>query len=444
MEPTSTIADNLNIKIATINGRQLVAGLYWEKLDKVRSYMSEAREKGKRLGMDIVAIRHGAAATQAGFSPKNRGALKGMYSLAAVVASAIGDDALCAFKLDDGAYALIGTLDGLIVPGCDAIGEREEIDALFREMLSRTAGTGMSWKRLYAPAEFSISEDRFDPTVELTAQAIRKEHRLQPLTLGLSRAEVVRYGALAATAMIVLAGGLAVKDHLDMQRAKHAAQAALAAAEAQARATAAGAVHAKQAALAAIPQPWATQAPVRAFLRACNARLNPLPLSIAGWIISSAHCAQGQVLATYTRHRGAPYDAFARAVLAHFGGAPAPLNNDFDQAAIGGQFPAPAGADETLLPASRALAAFVSHFQALDTKLSIQPAPPPASPATNAAPAPVIPWRTYAWSVSTGTPPAALFTGLNTDGVRMTAIDVHLDAHTATLRWKLTGDLYVD
>lgn len=445
MDPTATIAENLNIRVATVNGRQLVAGLYWEKLDNVRSYMSEAREKGKRLGMDIVAIRHGAAATQAGFSPKNRGALKGMYSMAAVVASAVGDDALCAFKLDDSTYALVGTLGGLIVPGCDAIGDREEIEGLFREMLSRTAGTGMTWKRMFAPPEFELTGDAFDVGAELDGRAVRKEHRLQPLTFGLSRAEQIRYGALAGGVLVLLIGGIEVKNHLDALKAARAAHAALLAAQAHARALAAGVAQQAAQAVAAVPHPWASQAPLQAFLQACNARLRPLPLSIAGWVITDARCAQGQIAATYQRAHGAPYSTFAQAVEARFGGPPAALDSSYDKAAIGGQFPPPAGIDETLLPAASALAAFASHFQAIAVKFQLTALPPTPLPAAAGVKTPAMaPWRAYTWHITTTTPPAALFAGLDPTGVRLTAIDERLDAHTATLHWTLTGDLYVD
>lgn len=446
MDPqTTTIAEALDIRVARVNGFPLVAGLYWEKLDAVRSYMREAREKGKRLGMDIVTIRQAGAETQAGYSPKNRGAIKGMFSMATVVASIVGHDALVAFQLDEDTFGLVGVLRGLIVPGCDTIGSREDIEALYRDMTSRVAGSGESWKRMLAPLEFGVAEQAFDLAAELTAHTVRKEHRLQPLTFGLSKGEQLRYGALAAGVIVAVVGGVALKRHIERVRAEHAVQTALQAAEARARAFAHSAAQASAQAAASLPRPWANEAPLQTLLAACQARLQPLPLSIAGWVITDAHCAAGQLAASYTRGKdAAPYTDFATDVETRFGGPPAALDASFTKAAIGGRFAAPAGVDETLLPSTTQVPAFVSHFQALQQPVTLTALPPTPLPGPKGAkPAGFAPWRTYTWQITTTTPPSALLAGLDPVGVRLASLDVRLDASTATLHWTLKGDLYV-
>ena len=48
--------------IITINGNRFVSGLLWQSLTRPRGYMKEAKEIGKREGLDIVAIRDTAEA----------------------------------------------------------------------------------------------------------------------------------------------------------------------------------------------------------------------------------------------------------------------------------------------------------------------------------------------------------------------------------------------
>ncbi|KAB0525230.1 type 4b pilus protein PilO2 [Xanthomonas cissicola] len=89
----TSIADRQKIGTFVLNGRTFVSGLHWETLDNVSSFMKEARSKGRQWGMDVVATRKGvdlrskgkSAKYQAGYAPKNRGAAKGMYSLASVL-----------------------------------------------------------------------------------------------------------------------------------------------------------------------------------------------------------------------------------------------------------------------------------------------------------------------------------------------------------------------
>jgi len=102
--------------IVSINGNRFVSGLLWQALTRPRGYMKEAKEIGKREGLDIVAIRDTAEVKQAGFVSKADGAYKGMYSLAAALAGQLGDTWIGAFKLPDDRYAMVAVDSGAIIP----------------------------------------------------------------------------------------------------------------------------------------------------------------------------------------------------------------------------------------------------------------------------------------------------------------------------------------
>lgn len=145
---TPSVASTAPVTITTVNGKQFVSGLFWQPLTRPRAYMKEAREIGKREGMDIVAIRH-STIMQAGFVGKNQGVLKGMYSIAATLAGKLGSSWLGVFELDDGRYVFVAVNDGAIVPGCDMVGDRDEV----REKLAYIYGL-FSWEKVYVPANF--------------------------------------------------------------------------------------------------------------------------------------------------------------------------------------------------------------------------------------------------------------------------------------------------
>ncbi|HCB1709605.1 TPA: type 4b pilus protein PilO2 [Citrobacter freundii] len=71
------------IKVITVNGNNFAVGLDWKALNNARKHMKEAKEYGKKNGLDVVAIKKGDF-IQAGFAPKQAKSIKGMYSLGKV------------------------------------------------------------------------------------------------------------------------------------------------------------------------------------------------------------------------------------------------------------------------------------------------------------------------------------------------------------------------
>ncbi|WP_254914441.1 type 4b pilus protein PilO2 [Pseudomonas aeruginosa] len=143
------------VTVTTVNGQSFVSGLFWQPLSKPRAYMQEAREIGKREKMDIVAIRHGSI-IQAGFVSKNAGVTKGMYSLAAALAGALGESWLGVFALGAERYALVGVKDGAILPGCDIVGDQVEIQEKLQIFQAFFTDEN---DKFFSPPEFGFSNN---------------------------------------------------------------------------------------------------------------------------------------------------------------------------------------------------------------------------------------------------------------------------------------------
>ncbi len=437
---TFKLADSLKIEVAEINGRQLVAGLYWEKLNRVDSYMKEAREKGREYGMDIVAIRDGTDGVQAGFAPQGRGAIKHMYSLAAVVSAVIGTDALVAFELPDGRYALVATLDNLIVPGADAIGDRESIEAQFREIYSMASNAKRSWRTLAAPAEFEFGDDRFDAAVKLDKRAFKNKYRLKALTFGLTTTELVRYGAAGALAIGFIVGLVALKRHHDAaeQAKQQAAAKAMLAAQAAAAALPKPAVQ--------IPHPWAKQPPATALIEACEERLHTLPLSIGGWVQTTLRCTNGAFGATYAQANQVPFDTFEAAANARYNARLPATDTTYTAASLGGGYAALPGDDsDKLISLDGLMAQFRGRWQALgfkDADLTLTP-PEAPQPVAGQPPPPPPPWKAYTFTLKTDVPPSIAFEAFALPGLRITQIDVQGIADGKP-EYTITGALYAN
>ncbi|MDQ1090728.1 hypothetical protein QE400_000141, partial [Xanthomonas sacchari] len=296
-------AEKQKIDTFVLNGRTFVSGLHWETLDSVSSYMKEARAKGRQWGMDVVATRKGvdarsngkSARYQAGYAPKNRGATKGMYSLASVLASQYGSNWIGAFRVDEQRYALAAVVDGSIVPSADRIGNladiREELGANF----SQFAGAGVTFAHVIAPPEFEFGDEHVDLASLLVAAKLRPDHRLKPLAFGLTRSELTR---LVFIAVIAISGVVLFVMYKAQQEEVHR-QAERARAAARAKADALLKIKPP---LPPPPSPWVSSARLTETVGACSAALDKLPLLLGGWMFDKASCsASGALSAAYKR-----------------------------------------------------------------------------------------------------------------------------------------------
>lgn len=432
------------IRVTTINGNHFVSGLYWQPLTRPRAYMKEAREIGKQRGMDIVAIRRSETLIQGGFVSRADGAYKGMYSLAAALAGQLGDTWLGAFKLPDGQYAIVGILRGGVIPGSDMIGDLETISSALRSIYAYKHG--IDDNDIYAPEEMNFGGQALDIEKILTPVSMRKEYSLKPLTLSLTRKQVVVAGALVLS---VFAGGCgylryeaieAKKKHDAEVRAAKIKVAEMEAINARSRAeqTAKSIVH-----------PWSLMPSVSDFIESCSAFVFRQPLSAAGWVLTSSACDGQQFAASFSRsYRASEADLADYAVSAGYVKPPIFFDGGDKVAVSLDAKPIYAG-DEPLPNEAEALISFTSHFQRLGIKPEVTaltvsaPTPPPLLPGQDPSMQIIPPdpdWKEFEFSFDTELPPSMLFEGLSPVGIRLTQIKNTVT--NARMTWSVKGTIY--
>lgn len=430
-----------DISIVKINGKDFVSGLMWQPLSKPRAYMSEAREIGKRDDMDIVAIRLGASMIQAGFVKKGNGVSKGMYSLASALAGQIQQESwIGVFLLPNELYALVAVHGGLIVPGCDVVGGREEIFNLLREKDSQPKI--MKFDKAYHPDDFEYRGEALDIEDLLTPGALRKEYALKPLTFGLTRREMIILGCAGVVILCAAVGYSQWTAHQQREAAREAARLEQVRLQKLAELNAlAGADQPIQ----ALEHPWATMPGVEDFLNGCEGAIDSLPLAIGGWTFESSLCNASTVESVFSRAGKTTFNNFIAAAQKKFP-APPVLMEGGDRAGLGDEIKLGAGGDDQLLPFDALQADFTSHLQALDLKAEIVEVPvarPVAAtlPGETQAPQPPAPdWKKFSFSLTSANTPKYIFSGVSLPGVRLAEISVIRSG--TQLTWSLKGEIY--
>lgn len=428
-----------------IGNNSFVSDLFWQALERPRNYMAEAKEIGKRDGLDIVAIRDTITVKQAGFVRKSDGALKGMYSLAAALAGQLGDTWIGAFKLPDGQYAMVAVDQGAIIPSSDIIADKAAVLKHFRKIYSR--GTTDFKDQVYAPAEFEFGGVEKDIEVLLDPSVLKKEYRLRPLTFGLTKKELIQ---LAIAGVVVLIGAIGYfqwkayeEEQLRIARAQAAAAEAARLAELNKQ------TRGEQAA-PALKHPWATMAGVGDFVTECSAALDSKPTALGGWRGISANCSKELFAITYARDGVATVNQFRQSAAGLFELAPA-FTEGGDKASLNEPLVMKLAGDEELLPLDDLLSNFNSHFQQVLIKPElaevpyVAPAPPAPLPGEEPGatpPAPPLPdWVEFSFSIRSDIPPQILAQGMPSRGVRITDIEV-IRTDSSRLSWTIKGALY--
>lgn len=426
-----------SVEIVTINNKKFVAGLFWQPLTSPRSFMSEARGIGKKRDWDIVAIRK-ASRIQAGFVNKDAGVSKGMYSLAAVLAGVLGDSWIGAFDLGNGRYALVAVHEGSIVPGYDAITDKE--DALNRlkqgYQLFQYKGN-----EIFAPADFEFTEHEKKITELLVPKNLKHEYKLKQLTFGLTKKELVAFAMLCLLGLSGAYGWTQYKAYqvekarMEAVKREQARQAELVRLNANSR---------KKAGLDAVEHPWAAMPAAADFIAQCNNEINGTPLSVAGWMFDKFECATKEISIIYKRSEDTitMNDFIQTTNLAIVG-----FVDDGEAVMVKKPLAMKFGGDDKLRPEQEAVSDFVSHFQTMSQKVKLNeknPAPAATAPQPGQAPAPIKNWKVFGFELESGLPPDYLFNQkLDKSGLRITAVRVLLNNNENQIKWAVTGELYV-
>ena len=421
-----------NLEVIEVNGKQLVSGLFWRPLRSVRSYMAEAKEIGKKEGMEMVTIRKGRTVIQAGFAPKGRQGLKGLYSLAAALAGQLGENWIGCFEVGPDRYVLVAVTKGAVAPGFDLVGPRDLIEERLRQVYSVLTSNPQDefTGRIIAPREFEFGDEAIDLAELLPAKAVRKEHRLRPLTLGLTPRQI---GGVGIGAAVLLGAAYGVSWWLERQEQEREREAAIAAARAQLQQAAAQ--------KAGIVLPWTTLPAPHALLDACATVLDSTPLSVAGWVFTESRCTPDQATVSYRRQSGAPVGTFAAAAQAQFGQSPAL----FEQGTVGvvqQQVALQPKTDDRLRGTSALLMDVTDYMQSVGPIAVLTIADRPFVPDPEDPEALPPEWSTSDFAIQTKLPPELLFAGVDANGVRVLEVVASLNAEEAEINWIINGELY--
>jgi hypothetical protein len=430
-----------------INGHGFVSNLFWQPLNNARSYMSEAKTFGKQNGWDIVAIRRGTR-IQAGFVDSGSRNLKGMYSLAASLASQLGDSWLGAFKLNDGRYAVVGVHEMLICPGLDRLCSAEEAKALLTNANNTYSFDSES---IFAPPELEFSSNSRDIYQVLAAKTLRKDNKLKQLTFGMSTRQL----AIVAVGVLTLAGaGVGYLQWEGHKEALRQAQIEAARALEQKRLAEVNASARHQLEQASLAHPWAVQPNAGDFVAGCGKVTDALPLSVAGWTFDSAVCNGSGVRVTYARKPGGTTDGMRAAAHGAFGTTVTFTSGD--SAAINLWLRVPVGGDDAIVGQDDEMSAFLTHFQRMGLQPNVEERPvkidPPKVPAGQPPiEAPVATWRQFHFSFEDVSQPANHFAAAKEGagslskipGLRVDSVTTTLNPDDATpLTWHIEGNIY--
>lgn len=281
-----------SIDIITVNKHQFVCGLTWKILAEPRNPKKQIQLLGKAEGMDLVAFRKVLILQQAGFLSKKEDAAPGMFSLALVLASVLGNHWIGIFKLPkhpsaEERYAFIAVLDGNIVPQSDFVGSQEAVLTAKNRLQSILKSSDPC--TFYAPKDLDPDAEEKSLDELLIAKKLTREYQIKPLTWRISHKVFIRLGL---TITVLLSLFLAVRqwNSTQLERRKSALLKSLAAQKAP-----------FEQQPIALKSPLDQTSPINEVIHQLYQALYQAPISIAGWIYTISDCQQNSITYSYQR-----------------------------------------------------------------------------------------------------------------------------------------------
>jgi len=471
------LAENLPIVVTTIAGNTFVSGLYWQKLEKVNNFMSEARRRAKQpemAGMAIVAIRESDISVQAGFAPHRAGANKGAYSMASAVAGQLGHSFLAALPDGKGMFVFVACHKGAILQGGDLVLPEEEVEVSLAKMLSRmrlanskdsdqsrvdvSRDARSGEIKIFAPDSFGIdgSQERTLDDV-LTAKVLRREYKLKQLAIGGLSPKELRSLALAAVvgAGIIYAGYFIYDEWHQRNLVALNAQ-AREQAVAEAKRLAGIQQGATPANVPTLPHPWLRSPPISEFLQICEEQIGKLPMAIAGRDLKHGDCSMGHLTADYESDGSsfATLNNFKAELWRLFKLEPDPRIKDAGKTVsftAGFKTPEFKVTDGPAPAENGALWDTISYFQGhagavAITKQDLPAAQAPTStlPGQKAPPTPIQDWTTYTIEVdNSDKTPDFILADYPVETARLISISFDRNPTGGQDAWTIKGELYV-
>jgi hypothetical protein len=356
----------------------------------------------------------------------------------------LGPSFLAAFELPDGRFALVAAQRGAIVPGADFIGSEEEVNHRLQEMWAMTDDNfRFDDKHVYAPAAWGFGEQELDVAELLIPKNLSKRFRLQQLTFGLSKGEILKLSILA---ILILGAGAAWLVYEDWsakieadERAREKELAKQRLAELNRKA-----LEAQKS--TALDHPWSKMPNIKDMSAVCVSAIHAVPISVDGWLLDSASCDAESQNASYVRTGNATVLGFKAGIRQYLAG-PITFGSAGEAANVQGDITLGYGGDQELLDAETALQRVTSHFQERMIDAEIEPVEPveqeqaalPGSKQEQKQPK--AEWAEFGFTYSDLRDPRVTADGLGrVPSARLISVTAVLDERQIT--WKVKGAFY--
>jgi Pilin accessory protein (PilO) len=426
-----------NISIITVNQHHFVCGLTWKILPEPRHPKKQMRLIGKAEGMDLVAFRKALVLQQAGFLSKKQAAAPGMFSLALVLASILGNHWIGIFQLPDTqggekVYAFVAVLDGNIVPQSDFVGSQEAVLTAKKRLQSILKESDLC--PFYAPKDLDPEAEEKSLQELLIAKKLTREYQIKSLTWRLSQKTVIRLGM---TITLLLSLGLAIKqwNSLQLERRQRALLTALDTQEAPFEQKG-----------SALPSPLDQTSSIHEMIHQLYQALYQAPISIAGWIYTHSKCQQGSITYSYQRSQNSTVtlEAFIEMTQKKYPVEPHISHSDTGETV---EFTLPVAMEiqhsHFVNEWAPQLKKVISLFQKNKIKATFSSEeeadylPDHGQISTD-----VLPLKKQHFTYETEIPPHLIFKDNSLHRVRLSSIKTTLNPESGRLYWSIEGDIY--
>ncbi|HAG0927967.1 TPA: type 4b pilus protein PilO2 [Salmonella enterica] len=424
---TDVTADT--VVVVTAGRRQWAAGLRWEALSrtparkgtrqrstvKKRTTTGRARRDGTVLTLTVRQGRQGDRVTANGrMTSRRRGPV---YSLAAAFSRVSGDNAYGVYRLDEGRYVFLATVNGLPSVMADVTGTAEEAgQALQRFLAFNTAPEG-GWT-VTSPVDEPLP---WDALTLSAGKQVLKASRLKPVRAGINPLSVVAgLALLGAAAFWLWPDG---EDDLPPVLADVIPAAA-------------------PPEPVYLPHPWKEMMPVQVFLSRCKAWREMVPVVLDGWQLARGECSADGLLLVYSRQTGGTAAGFSRRAQVVFHRLPV-----INLTAGGGEgtvhlpwTPAP-GMDEPVPPVAVQLMRVVSWYQTHQATLTLTAVSgEPGVPGDDGTPPPLQDWQEYTFTLTDRRVPEMLAGPADGQGIRISKVTFTLSGEGQ--QYETEGHIY--
>ncbi|EEL2954147.1 type 4b pilus protein PilO2 [Salmonella enterica] len=420
-------ADTVTVVVA---GRcQWAAGLRWavqghmparksagqRSAVKKRVTAGRTRRDGPVLNLTVRQGRQGDRVTANGrMTSRPRGPV---YSLAAAFSRVSGDNAYGVYRLDEGRYVFLATVDGLPSVMGDVAGTAEDTGRALQQFLAFNTVPEGGWT-VTSPANEPLP---WDTLIASVGRRVLKVSRLRPVRQGIKPLPVVAgLALLGAAAFWLWPEG---EDDLPPVLADVIPAAA-------------------PPEPVYLPHPWKEMMPVQAFLSRCKAWRETVPVALDGWQLARGECSADGLLLVYSRQTGGTAAGFSRRAQAVFHRLPV-----INLAAGGGegmvQLPwTPAAlVDEPVPPVAVQLMRVVSWYQAHQATLTLTAvSESPGVPGDDGALPPVQDWQEYRFTLTDNRVPEMLAGPADGQGIRISKVTFTLSGEGQ--QYETEGHIY--